>query len=102
EYLGGCQLGLKKGDSVVWAVTDGSQSLLVLEASGARTAPSVKVTATNGATGAPVAGAKVGRLTTGADGTVEVPRPVRGSVRVKATAEGVIRSNALTIGARRR
>lgn len=102
EYLGGCQLGLKKGDSVVWAVTDGSQALLVLEASGAGTAPSVKLTATNGATGAPVAGAKVGRLTTGSDGTVEVPRPARGSVRVKATADGFIRSNTVKVSARRR
>ena len=102
EYLGGCQLGLKKGDSVVWAVTDGSQSLLVLEASGSGSGPTVRLAATSGATGAPVAGAKVGRLTTGADGTVEVPRPSRGSVRFKATADGFIRSNAVKVSARRR
>ena len=101
EFLGGCQLGLRRGDSVVWAITDGSQSLLVLKASGAPTAAAVKLTATSGATGAPVAGAKVGDLVTGADGTVEVPRPPRGSVRLKATADGFIRSNAIRVGARR-
>ncbi|MBU3675169.1 MAG: DUF4430 domain-containing protein [Solirubrobacteraceae bacterium] len=101
EYLGGCQLGLKKGDSVVWAVTDGSQSLLMLKASGSGSGPTVRLTATSGATGVPVVGAKVGRLTTGADGTVEVPRPSRGSVRFKATADGFIRSNAVKVSARR-
>ena len=82
-------------------MTDGSQSLLVLKASGPGTASAVKLTATSGATGVPVAGAKVGRLTTGADGTVDVPRPSRGSVRFKATADGFIRSNTVKVSARR-
>ncbi len=100
--LGGCQVGLKKGDSVVWAVTDGSQALLLLKATGKTSSRTAILKATNGATGAPVAGAQVGRLTTGADGTVEVPRPSRGSVRLKATADGFIRSNTVRVSARRR
>lgn len=101
EYIGGCQLGLKKGDSVVWAVTDGSHSLLILRVSG-RSSSSVTLTATNATTGAPVVGAKVGSATTGADGKATVGRPARGSVRVKATAAGFIRSNAVKVSARRR
>ena len=101
EYLGGCQLGLKKGDSVVWAVTDGSEALLALKVSGTPTASSVRLKATSGTTGAPVAGARVGRLMTGADGVVDVPRPARRPVRVKASADGFIRSNAVRIPAAR-
>lgn len=101
EYVGGCQLGLKKGDSVVWAITDGSQALLVLKATGAASAPNVTVKATNGATGEPVAGASVGGRTTGADGTATVARPKRGALRLKATSTGYIRSNAVVVKARR-
>ena len=101
DFLGPCQFGLRSGDSVVWALTDGSQSLLRLKASGGGSAAAVKLMATSGATGAPVAGARVGTLVTGADGAVEVPRPARGSVRVNATANGFIRSNTVRIGALR-
>ena len=101
EYLGGCQLGLKKGDSVVWAVTDGSQALLVLRASGAASSPTVKLKATRGSTGAPVAGASVAGLLTGQDGTVMVRRPSRGAVYLEARADGYIDSNSVRVTARR-
>lgn len=101
EYVGGCQLALKKGDSVVWAITDGSQALLVLKASGAASAPKVTLTASNGSTGAPVAGASVGGKLTGADGRVTVDRPTRGALRLKADATGFIRSNAVLVKRRR-
>lgn len=101
DYLGGCQLGLKRGDSVVWAITDGSQALMVLKATGAASSSNVTVKATNGSTGAPVAGAAVGDQTTGADGTATVARPARGALRIRATAAGYIRSNPVVVKARR-
>jgi len=101
EYLGGCQLALKKGDSVVWAVTDGSESLLNLSSSGRSAAPRVTVRATNGSTGEPVAGASVGGRLTGADGTATFARPPRGALRLEATAAGYIRSNTVVVARRR-
>lgn len=103
-YPGGCQLALKRGDSVVWAVTDGSEPLLSLRASGAPGSPRVTLRVANAASGAPVAGALVGGAggpVTGADGRATVERPARGSRRLWASRAGAIRSNTVVVKARR-
>ena len=103
-YPGGCQLALKRGDSVVWAVTDGSESLLSLRAAGAAGSPRVTLRVANASSGAPVAGAAVGPAggaVTGPDGTVSVARPARGSKRLWASRAGSIRSNTVVVKARR-
>lgn len=103
EYLGGCQLALKNGDSVVWTVTDGSEFLLSLKRSGSDQATGASLLVTNASTGQPVGGASVAGRLTGADGRVVVPLPARGSrpKAYKATAPGAIRSNAVRISAAR-
>lgn len=100
-YPGGCQLALEKGDSVVWAVTDGSQFLLSLKKASGSSATAANFVVTNAGSGDPVAGASVGGSLSGADGRVTVTRPARRSRTVKATMAGAIRSNAVKVSAAR-
>ncbi len=99
--LGGCQVGLKNRDAVVWAVTDGSEALLAMNASSNSRSSSVTVTVTDASTGAPVESATVGGRSTNAQGRAVVPRPDRGSRTMKATKSGAIRSNSVKVSARR-
>ena len=103
-YPGGCQLALRKGSSIVWTVTSGSEPLLKLRVSGSARSARVTATVTNATTGAPVKGARVGSpggpLTT-ATGRARIERPAAGSRTLKATRAGAIRSNAVVVRARR-
>ncbi|MFM9163900.1 MAG: DUF4430 domain-containing protein [Solirubrobacterales bacterium] len=100
--LGGCQVALRNGDSVVWAVTDGSEPLLAFGSSGSSRSARVTVVVTDSLTGAPVEAANVGGRSTDARGRLTLLRPARGTLRVKATKPGSIRSNTVRISARRR
>lgn len=103
-YPGGCQLALKRGSSVVWAVISGSEPLLRLRLAGSARSAKVTATVTNATTGAPVKGAQVGGpdgpLTT-ATGRARIERPAAGSRTLKAKKAGAISSNSVVVRARR-
>jgi hypothetical protein len=96
--VGACGDPVQSGDDVLFAYAKGTETLLAL--SGPEVvAPGAPVTVrvSDGATGAPVAGASVGGATTGADGTATLTFTDPGYQRLKAEKEGAIRSNLLRI-----
>lgn len=95
--LGACADPVRAGDDVLFAYGDGSEPLLALRGA-KRVSPSTPVTVrVADAGGAPVAGAKVGGATTGADGAATLGRLGRGYHDLKATKPGAIRSNRLSV-----
>jgi hypothetical protein len=100
SQLGGCSETIKDGDDVLYAYATGSESVLKLSGP-AVVAPggSAALKVTDAATGAPVAGAQIGAVVTGADGTASVgPYTARGTQpALKATKDGAIRSNAFAV-----
>jgi len=98
SMYGACGDTIAGGDDVVFAWGDGSQPVLALSgpATAAPGAP-VAVKVTDEASRAAVAGAAVGGATSGADGTAAVTLTARGPQALKATKNGTIRSNAITV-----
>jgi hypothetical protein len=96
--FGSCGDQIASGDDVLYAYATGSEQLLKLSgpATVAPGAPAT-LTVTDAATGAPVAGAEVGGLTTGADGTVQSTLGEPGPHPFKATKSGAIRSNRVDV-----
>jgi hypothetical protein len=96
--VGSCQDQIQTGDDVLYAYGTGSEQLLKLSGP-ARVAPgaAATLTVTDAGTGAPVAGADVGGLQTGADGTVQTVIGARGVSAFKATKTGAIRSNRVDV-----
>ncbi len=96
--VGSCQDQISTGDDVLYAYGTGAEQLLKLSGP-ARVAPgaAATLTVTDAGTGAPVAGAEVGGLVTGADGTVQTVVGVRGVNAFKATKAGAIRSNRVDV-----
>jgi hypothetical protein len=92
--VGSCQDPISNGDAVLYAYAPFGAQLLSLSATGP-VAPgaAATLTVTDTVTKAPVAGADVGGLTTGADGTVQVASAVPGVRSFKATKAGAVRSN---------
>jgi hypothetical protein len=97
--LGACADDIQPGDDVLFAYGDGSEILLALTGPArARPGERVVVRVTNRATGAAVAGADVGGVVTGADGSASVgPFAARGEHELKASRAGAIRSNRLRV-----
>lgn len=99
--VGGCQVPATPGMDVLWAY-DLFNNPRLLQLSGP-TSVTVGVPFTvgvlDGQTGNPVAGASVGGATTDSSGRATVTIPQAGIVRLKASAPGSIRSNALVVGA---
>ncbi len=97
--VGGCADPVVTGDSVLYAYSDGTETLLGL--SGPATArPGASVTLTVSDLGAPatrIAGASVGPAVSSAGGAVTVGPLAAGPTTFKATKTGAIRSNALTV-----
>jgi hypothetical protein len=96
--VGSCADQISNGDDVLYAYGTGSEQLLKLSgpATVAPGAPAT-LTVTDAGTGAPVAGADVGGLTTGADGTVRSTLGEAGPHPFKATKSGAIRSNRVDV-----
>jgi hypothetical protein len=95
--VGACADGVQRGDEVLFAYGDGSEALLVLSGP-ADADPGDTVTLRVTADGAPVAGATVGGVQTGADGTARVgPLARTAHSDFKATKPGAIRSNRLRV-----
>jgi hypothetical protein len=99
SMVGGCQQRVGTGDEVLWAYDAFSkaQALNLTGPASARTGQSFAVRATNGATGAPLAGASVGGQLTGADGRATLSFAKAGVYRLKATRADSVRSPQLTV-----
>ena len=99
--LGGCGIALKKGDQVLWAVSDGATPALRLSAPAAvLKGRAFNVLVTDGASGKGVAGASVGGAKTDAGGKAKLTLK-SGSKRVlRATKSGATRSNSQTVALR--
>lgn len=97
--VGGCQEQVAEGDEVLFALGDiFSDDLLRLTGPArVRTGAPVLVTVTDGKTGAPSAGATVGGVQTGAEGSTTLAYGSTGLVRLKAEKAGAIRSNAVNV-----
>lgn len=99
SMVGGCQQRVGTGDEVLWVYDAFSkaQALNLTGPTSARTGQSFSVQATNGATGAPLAGAAVGGQVTGADGRATLSFAKAGVYRLKATRADSVRSPLLTV-----
>ncbi len=96
--LGGCGIALKKGDKVLWAVSDGATpSLRLVAPKTARKGRRFNVRVTNGATGKAVPGARVGGVTTGATGVAGLTLKSGSKRLLRATKVGATRSNSQTV-----
>jgi hypothetical protein len=99
--VGGCQLAATPGMDVLWAY-DLFNNPRILQLSGPSSVTvgvPFTVGVLDGETGNPVPGATVGGATTDSSGRATVTITQTGVVRLKATAPGSIRSNALFVGA---
>jgi hypothetical protein len=95
--LGSCGDPIANGDDVLFAYgTDTAPLLELVGPSAAASGTPFTVNVTDQKTGAPVAGATVGTATTDAAGNATVTLGA-GVQRLKATAPGAIRSNALVV-----
>ena len=96
--VGGCQQRVKQGDEVLWALVGTvSHALRLTGPASAITGRPFTVRVTDGADGAPIAGATVGGATTGSDGRAGVTIAKRGLYRLKAERSDSIRSNAVAV-----
>jgi Domain of unknown function (DUF4430) len=96
--VGGGQLLIKDGDSVLWALVSGSSKCLKLK--GPRTAKvnvELTITVIDGDSRSPIEGASVGGKTTDQYGQANVKFSSAGTQTLKATFDGFVRSDVLTI-----
>ncbi len=96
---GGCQSLVKAGDEVLWAFDAFNKVGALRIAAPGATQPDVPIvaTATNVATGAPVAGATVGSETTGPDGTASIVFSEPGVYVLKADKADLVRSRGVRV-----
>jgi hypothetical protein len=96
--VGSCQDQIATGDDVLYAYGNGSEQLLKL-AGPATVTPGASATlhVTDATTGEPVSGASVNGQTTGPTGTVAFALGAPGPRSFKATKDGAIRSNSVTV-----
>lgn len=99
SQVGGCQERVTTGDEALWAFDAFSKShvLRLTGPSSGTTGRPFGVRVTDGANGAPLAGAAVGGRLTGADGRAALSFSQRGIYRLKATRADSVRSNALVV-----
>lgn len=96
--VGSCGDQIRSGDDVLYAYATGSEQLLKLSGpSIVAPGASAALTVTDAATGLPVAGADVGGVTSGPDGTVHPTLADRGPHPFKASKTGAIRSNRVDV-----
>ena len=99
SQVGGCQEIVRTGDEALWAF-DAFSKQHVLRLTGptsATTGRPLGVRVTDGANGAPLAGAAVGGRLTGADGRATLTLDQEGIYRLKATRADSVRSNGLVL-----
>jgi hypothetical protein len=95
---GSCGQLVSTGDRVLYGYGTGSEQLLALSGpASARPDAPVTLRVTDAATGSPVAGAAVGGGVTVGNGTVTIGPLARGPHDEKATKDGAIRSNRVTV-----
>jgi hypothetical protein len=95
---GMCQTRLSGGEEILFAVANGSETLLKLAGPAqAKRGDAVDFTVTDAGTGQPVAGASVGGATSGADGKARVTLDKSGTQDFKATRAASIRSNKVSV-----
>lgn len=96
--VGGCQQRVASDEEVLWAFDGFGKAPLHLSGpSAANTGKAFEVKVTDGASGAPLAGAGVGGAVSGADGRAKVTLNQKGIYRLKAERADSIRSNALSV-----
>jgi hypothetical protein len=99
SQVGGCQHRVRQGDEVLWAF-DGFSKKHVLRLDGpgsAHTGAPVAVGVSDGQTGSPMMGARVGGAVTGTDGRAVLRFQRPGVFALKAERSDSIRSNALSL-----
>jgi hypothetical protein len=99
SQVGGCQQRIAAGDEVVWANASGSEThfLKLTGPSKVTVGKAFKLKVTDGATGKPVTGSKVGKLKVPANGVLKLKAKKKGSLRFVAEAPASIRSNGVTV-----
>lgn len=97
--VGGCQQEVNENDKVLWAFdVFNAQHVLKLDGpTKAKKGVPTTFVVTDGPTGKPVGGASVGGKTTRTDGTVTITFGAKGKKGLKATLDGSIRSNQVTV-----
>jgi hypothetical protein len=98
--VGGCQFQVKTNDEVLWAFDAFSKThFLKLSGpvKGGKAGKPIKLTVTDGSTGAPVEGATVNGQTTNASGEAQVVWAKSGVYTVKAEKADSIRSAAVVV-----
>jgi hypothetical protein len=96
--VGGGQLLIKEGDSVLWALVSGSSKCLKLQGPrAAKVKETLTVTVIDGETRDWIEGATVGETKTNQYGQATVTFGSAGSYDLKATRDGFVRSDVLTI-----
>lgn len=99
SQVGGCQEILRAGDEALWAF-DAFSKAHVLRLTGpasGTTGQPIGVRVTDGANGAPLAGAAVAGSLTGADGRADLRFDQKGIYRLKATRPDSVRSNGIVL-----
>lgn len=99
SQVGGCQQRVATGDEVLWVFDAFSKdhALQLTGPASARTDQAFGVRVTDGANGAPLAGASVGGKPTDAAGRVTLSYSKPGIYRLKATRADSVRSPLLTV-----
>jgi len=102
--VGGCQFEVKTGDEVLWAydMFNKKHLLLLHGTTKVRAGRRFAVKVLDGATGDPLAGARVGGKKTNASGIVRLRYSKPGVKRLKATRSDSVRSNQLRVKVLRR
>jgi hypothetical protein len=97
--VGGCQQIVQPGDEILWAFDAFSKSgaLTLTGDAATQTDRPATVRVTNTETKAPVAGAKVGGATTGADGTARISFDEPGVYVLKAEKDAYVRSATIRV-----
>jgi len=99
SQVGGCQQRVTTGDEVLWTYDAFSKqhALQLAGPASARTGQAFQVRVTDGASGAPLAGAAVAGKLTDAGGRVTISYAKPGVYRLKATRADSVRSPLLTV-----
>jgi hypothetical protein len=94
--VGMCQFRVQPGDRILFARVTGSETILQLAGpTTVSTGQSATYTVTDGASGAPIAGAAVAGQVTGADGKATATFDTAGTRTLKATRANAVRSNGV-------
>jgi hypothetical protein len=97
--VGGCQLRLDAGDEVLWTFDAFSKKGILVTRGPDATATNrpVDIRVLDNKTGVPQSGARIGGVTTAADGVARLTFPTPGVYRLKAEKAAYVRSRAHTV-----